>query len=138
VLAVAWWAGRYRPARVLVALGALLGALAFAWLTVEVLTGHLTLIVDFERTTNPIVRGLRGVLPDGRLAPAGTDLLRVVWAIAVLALAAWGVASVRRRDERDALVPVAITGAGEPVARSLVSDLERSSRDNTDKEKTLV
>ena len=45
----------------------------------------MTLVVDFERTTNPLVSAWRAVLPDGRLAPPGTDLLRAAW-VAVLAL----------------------------------------------------
>lgn len=95
VLGVAWWAGRYRPARVAVGVGLVLGALTFAWLLADVLGGHTTLIVDFERTTNPLVRAWRAVLPDGRLVPAGTDALRLAW-LAVLALLAWwGVRSAR-------------------------------------------
>jgi hypothetical protein len=96
VLAIAWWAAAYRPARVLVLAGLALGALIYAWLTIDVLGGHMSLIVDFERTTNPLVRAWRAVLPDGRLVPAGTDLLRAVWLLAVAALAVWGVRSMRR------------------------------------------
>ncbi|MEX2254134.1 MAG: hypothetical protein WEC34_01735 [Acidimicrobiia bacterium] len=96
VLAIAWWATRVRAGEVLVMVGLALGALTFAWLTADVLTGHMTLIFDFERTTNPLVRAWREVLPDGRLVPAGTDLLRVAWLLTVAGLAAWGVRTVRR------------------------------------------
>ena len=95
VLAVAWWAAAYRPARVLVEAGLVLGVLTFAWLTADVLSGHMTLVVDFERTTNPLVSAWRAVLPDGRLVPPGTDLLRAAWAVVLALLAWWGVRSVR-------------------------------------------
>jgi hypothetical protein len=131
VLAIAWWAARYRPARILVAIGLALGASTFAFLTVEVLTGNLTLIVDFERTANPIVHALRELLPDGRLVPAGTDALRVVWAFVLAALAVWGVASMgRRRPVRFRRWP------STPPSASLPETSGRSTR--TEKEKTLV
>jgi len=129
VLAVAWWAAHYRPARALVVVGGVLGAVTFAWLTAEVLTEHMTLIVDFERTTNPVVRGLRAVMPDGRLMPAGTDALRAVWAAVVLALAAWGVSTLRRprpQPQLDAVV------APDVIETELAPELELQ------KEKTLV
>ncbi len=124
VLAIAWWAARYRPAQILVAIGLAIGAFTFAFLTVEVLTGNLTLIVDFERTANPIVRAFRELLPDGRLVPAGTDALRVAWALALVALAAWGVRSVRRpRAERSRVAPT--RSSQHPVHRSSVPPSRR-------------
>jgi len=134
VLAVAWWAARYRPAQILVAIGGVVGAITFAWLTVEVLTGNLTLIVDFERTTNPIVRGLRELLPDGRLVPGGTDLLRVGWAIALAALAAWGVRTARRRPRQ--LVDGTNTVLPMPTPPEAASSDPRTR--TPEKEKTLV
>jgi hypothetical protein len=106
VLAVAWWAAAYRPARVLVEAGLVLGALTFAWLTADVLSGHMTLIVDFERTTYPLVAAWRAVLPDGRLAPPGTDLLRAAWALVLALLAWWGVRSVRAPTVAERGAPV--------------------------------
>lgn len=100
VLAVAWWVDRYVPARKWLVTAAALGALSFVWLTVEGLVGHRHLIVGFESTGNPWYRFWRLVLPDDRLEPAGTELLRLAWiAIAVL-LAAWGWRSVGSRPRR--------------------------------------
>jgi hypothetical protein len=95
VLAIAWWAQAYPPARVLVAVGGLIGALVAGWLVVDVLAGHITLVVDFARTTNPVYRAWRTALPDGVLLPAGTAVLRVTWIAVTGALAAWGVWTVR-------------------------------------------
>ena len=125
VLAIAWWAARYRPAQILVAIGLAIGAFTFAFLTVEVLTGNLTLIVDFERTANPIVRALRELLPDGRLVPAGTDALRVVWALVLVALAAWGVRSVRRPRAERSRVAAATRSSPHPIHRSSVPPSRR-------------
>ena len=93
VLMVAWWAKQYAPARRLLAAGAVLGAAVFAWLVVEGLAG-LTLIDDFETTTNPLVRSWRLLLPDNRLDPPGAALLRAAWYGAFAALAVWGWRSV--------------------------------------------
>jgi hypothetical protein len=101
VIAVAWWAHVYSPARTLVAIGGVLGALFASWLAVDVLRGHMTLIVDFARTTNPLYRAWRLALPDGLVQPAGTTALRLVWLVVVALLAAWGGWSVRARSERD-------------------------------------
>ena len=65
VLAIAWWAHVYAPARALVVIGGLLGALFAAWTVADVLMGHMRLIIDFESTTNPLYRAWRDVLPDG-------------------------------------------------------------------------
>jgi hypothetical protein len=97
VLAVAWWAGRYERARPWLVAGALVGAFTVAWLAVEGLLGQRTLVVTFEQTTNPIYRAWRVLLPDGRLAPAGTAALRALWLVAAALLALWGWRSVRPR-----------------------------------------
>jgi hypothetical protein len=97
VLAVAWWAQQVRAAHVAVlALGAL-GALTAAWLAADVLSGHMTLVVDFERTTNPLYRVWRHALPDGRAAGPGTAVLRIVWLGVVAGLATLGWRSVGPR-----------------------------------------
>jgi hypothetical protein len=98
VLAVAWWAEAYRPARVLVAVGGVVGAVFTAWLAGDVLSGHMTLIVDFARTTNPLYQAWRDLLPDGLLQPSGTVALRVAWIVLVSALAAWGSWTMRARQ----------------------------------------
>ncbi len=87
VLAVAWWAGRVRAVRPLVAAAGALGALTWAWLVVEVLRRQRTLIVDFEQTGNPWYRLWRAVLPDYRHPGLDDWLLQALW-LALLAVAA--------------------------------------------------
>jgi hypothetical protein len=109
VLAVAWWADAHAAVRALVAVGAVFGAITFAWLVGGVLAGSHTLIVDFTATANPLYRVWRVLLPDGTLASSGTDLGRGAWCavIGVLALLGW----------RSARSPA---GSGAPATRSAV------------------
>jgi hypothetical protein len=91
VLAVAWWAGQTRAARVVVVVAGVYGALAWGWLVAEVLDRRRTLIFDFESTANPLYRAWRLLLPDYRHPDAGDWILQVAWfatlaAVAVLAL----------------------------------------------------
>jgi hypothetical protein len=83
------------PARAFVLAGAVIGATSAAWLAGDVLAGHMTLIVDFARTTNPLVRAWRTMLPDGLRGGDATGVLRVAWVVVVAFLAWWGVRSVR-------------------------------------------
>jgi len=102
VLAVAWWVGAYAPARTWLALGAALGIFTFVWFTAEGILDHRHLITGFQHTTNPWYQAWRLVLPDDRLEPAGTDLLRIAWLAIAGLLAVWGwrsVGSVPRRSE---------------------------------------
>ncbi|HEX6310334.1 MAG TPA: hypothetical protein VF152_01765, partial [Acidimicrobiia bacterium] len=99
VLAIAWWAARYARARGWLAAGAVAGAGAVAWLTVEGLLGHRRLVVGFEDTGFPLYRLWRLALPDGRLVPPGTTLVRALWYLAVAMLAAWGWRSVASRSD---------------------------------------
>lgn len=107
VLAIAWWAGQVRGGRVaVVGLGAL-GMVTAAWLAADVLTGHMTLIIDFERTTNPLVRAWRHVLPDGRDPDPLTAVLRGAWLAVAGGLAALGWRSVGgRRPDAPPSAPV--------------------------------
>jgi hypothetical protein len=93
VLAVAWWAGRVAAVRPWLVAGAALGAFTFAWIVVEGLTG-LTLVDDFETTTNPLHRAWRLVLADGRGVPGGTGALRALWYGAIGLLVLVGLRSV--------------------------------------------
>jgi hypothetical protein len=101
VIAVSWWAARYQPARVFVGAGIVAGAFMVAWLAVETWTGGIRLIIDFESTTNPLYRLWRVVLPDDRLEPAGTDLLRALCLAVFGVLAAWGWRSVRSETGKE-------------------------------------
>jgi hypothetical protein len=97
VLAVAWWTTVWAPARVALGAGLVLGALTHLWVLVEGIAGDLTLVVNFESTTAPVVRVLRPLLPDLRLHPSGTTALLTAWigVLAVLAVAGWRTAGSR-------------------------------------------
>ena len=86
VVAIAWWLQRASaPARGVVLALAVAGVLAYGALVAGVLAGRHRLIVDFQRTIDPLVRWVRPVLPDGRLPLAGaTAWLTVAW-VATLA-----------------------------------------------------
>lgn len=92
VLAVAWWVAGLGAAarRALAVLGAV-GAVAWAWVVVEALDRRLTLVVDFERTRNPLYRAWRAILPDYRTVTTTTWVLQALWLVALgaLARAAW-------------------------------------------------
>jgi hypothetical protein len=100
------------------------GALGWSWLVVEATIGDLTLIVDFERTANPWVRGWRWLLPDLRSSGAGRTVREVAWVLVLAALAVAGWRSGSRRSagaDQDALagegtdadrVPVDLDGGG--------------------------
>jgi hypothetical protein len=106
-----WWSGRQvvvvLPLAVLVVArwgpserwllaGGVAGALTYAWVAVEGLADRLTWVVDPWRTTAPVMRALRPLLPD--LAhPGWLDEVRwVLWIAAAVALVASG---WRRQDE---------------------------------------
>jgi hypothetical protein len=94
VLGVAWWAARVDAVRPWLVAGAALGALTFAWLTVDGVAG-LRLVTEFETTTNLLYRVWRHALPDGLGLPAGTVALRALWYALLALLAVVGVQSVR-------------------------------------------
>ena len=97
VVSVARWvsAGRGRAA----ALGALgfAGMLSYAWVVAEGYAGHLTWIVDFFETSDPLYRGVAAVLPDLRVDDTRTWILHVLWSVVLLALLAWGYRDARTR-----------------------------------------
>jgi hypothetical protein len=82
VLAVESWAAS-SPAvlRAVVALGAA-GAVAWAWLAVEVARLDLRLVIDFEETSNPLARAWRLLLPELRSPTAGDWLRYGAWLVA--------------------------------------------------------
>jgi hypothetical protein len=89
VLAVAWWAGRVRAVRWLVAVAGAWGAFTWAWLVTEVLAGRHTLIVDFEQTGNPLYRAWRAVLPDYRNPGLDDWLLQAAWYAVLAGAVVW-------------------------------------------------
>lgn len=112
VLAVAWWVGHSRRALGLVVAAAVAGVVNWLWLVVEVLQLRLRLIVDFPATRNPLVRGLRAVLPDGRAPTARDWVLQVAWMAALAVAAAVAVRAARAGPgERPAAAPGGCSGA---------------------------
>ncbi|HET6954310.1 MAG TPA: hypothetical protein VFI47_28355 [Acidimicrobiales bacterium] len=83
VLAVAWWAGRARAVRPLVAAAGAWGAAMWVWLVVEVLRRQRTLVVDFEGTRDPLYRAWHASLPDYRTPHLRDWVAQAVW-LAVL------------------------------------------------------
>ncbi|MCO8128550.1 hypothetical protein NHL50_15170 [Acidimicrobiia bacterium EGI L10123] len=127
VLAVTVFVDRERRAGarwvwpVLVGTGAV-GVTTWAWLAIEATFGGLRLIVDFDRTTNPWVQAAHLVLPDLREGGWATDLVLSVWAVVLLALAAWGWR--RGRSGRRGTRPASASrpGSGPPSADSSRGD----------------
>lgn len=107
VLTIAWLTA-LRPAlaRAVAVLGAI-GATTWVWLVVEVLTLRLRLIIDFEETTNPLVRAWHVVLPDLRTPTPGDWLLVALWlaAFAFVAGAGWRAAAPPSLDHQPERIP---------------------------------
>jgi hypothetical protein len=93
-LAVAWWTGRDRRRRLLLAVAGGFGVLAFGWLVAEGAAGRVTWAVDFAATTNPLYRAWRLALPDYLAMSWWTWALHVAW---LAALATWAVVAARPR-----------------------------------------
>ena len=122
VLAVARFAAD-RPRLVpLVVLAGALGAVSWLWLVVEATVHHLTLVVDFDLTSNPWIRGWRRLLPDQRGGGAARTALEVLWVLVLVGLAAAG---WRSRPARSAGADEdALAGEG-PDADGVALDLDR-------------
>ena len=89
-LAAAWWVDRVPTARRLLFALTAVGLIFWAWLIVEVALGgtSFSLVVDLERTADPLYRVWRAVLPDYRNPTLLTPVLGTVWT-ALLLGAAW-------------------------------------------------
>jgi hypothetical protein len=99
-LAVAWWTGRDRRRRLLLAVAGGFGVLAFGWLVAEGAAGRVTWAVDFAATTNPLYRAWRLALPDYLAMSWWTWVLHVAW---LAFLATWAVVAARPRQGRAGL-----------------------------------
>ena len=99
-LAVAWWTGRDRRRRLLLAVAGGFGVLAFGWLVAEGAAGRVTWAVDFAATANPLYRAWRLALPDYLAMSWWTWVLHVAW---LAGLAAWAVVAARPRQGRPGL-----------------------------------
>jgi hypothetical protein len=87
-LAVAWWTGRDRGRRLLLAVAGGVGVLAHLWLVADGAARRITWAVDATATTNPLYRAWRLLLPDYLAMGWWTWVLHGAW---LVALAAWGV-----------------------------------------------
>ena len=104
-----WWSGRQivpilplvvillaaavdnnRRAFQAVVLTSLIGTISWLWLVFETSTGRHTLIVDFERTTNPWYRLWSLLLPDHQVMSAADHFLTAIWSAALI-LGCWWV-----------------------------------------------
>jgi len=99
-LAVAWWTGRDRRRRLLLAVAGGFGVLAFRWLVAVGPAGRVTWAVDFAATANPLYRAWRLALPDYLAMSWWTWVLHVAW---LAGLAAWAVMAARPRKGRPGL-----------------------------------
>lgn len=126
VLAVAWWAGQVRSVRPAVWVAGALGAATWLWLVVEARRERLTLIVDFETTSNPLYRAWRSVLPDYRHPGADDWLLQAVWLAGLALMAA---VALRRRPPPTSMSPVPVTS---------VTDVSASDASVTDRRESHV
>jgi len=93
-LAVAWWTGRDRRRRLLLAVAGGFGVLTFGWLVAEGAAGRISWAVDFAATTNPLYRAWRLALPDYLAMSWWTWALHVAW---LAVLATWAVVAARPR-----------------------------------------
>lgn len=102
VVVTAWWAAAAMgPAtaangriRITMAAMAVVGLVSWLWLSIEVLTQRLRLVIDFDQTTNPIYRAWREVLPDYRTPTTGTWVAHGLWIVVLMAFAWVGWRSV--------------------------------------------
>jgi hypothetical protein len=120
VLAVARFVDGRGRLVVATAVAGAIGAATWLWLVVETTFGGITLIVDFDRTSNPWVRAWRQLLPDQRADGFATAAREVLWVVvlAVLAVAGWRTGRSAGADED------ALAGEG-PDADGRSVDLDR-------------
>ena len=99
-LAVAWWTGRDRRRRLLLAVAGGFGVVAFGWLVAEGAAGRVTWAVDFAATANPLYRAWRLALPDYLAMSWWTWVLHGAW---LVTLTAWAVVTARPRKVQSRL-----------------------------------
>jgi hypothetical protein len=99
VVAIASWADGLAPlAQRLLAGVAALGVLAYAVVAWGATAGWHTLIVDFDRTPNPVLWLLRPLFPDLRADGIATDLQLTAWIVVLVATVLLAVRpAIRRR-----------------------------------------
>jgi hypothetical protein len=104
-----------RPGVLLLAVAGVVGAVGWVWVVVEAWRERLTLIVDFDTTSNPLYRGWRLLLPEYRHPDLGDWLLQAGWLVVlgVVAVLAW-----RSVGSRRVAVESPAGGAGLPESGS--------------------
>jgi hypothetical protein len=103
VIATAWWVDRVPAAQPVLGALTVMGLVYWAWLIVEVANGgtSFSLVVDLERTADPLYRAWRAVLPDYRNPTALTPVLGTAWTAVLVAVAVLGARSVRPVTDAD-------------------------------------
>jgi hypothetical protein len=101
VVATAWWVDRVPGAGPVLGALTVVGVVLWAWLLVEVVTGgpSSSLVVDLERTADPLYRAWRSVLPDYRTPTALTPVLGTAWTVMLAGAAAVGARSTPDRPD---------------------------------------
>ena len=99
VLAVVRFVDGRRRLLAATAVAGAIGAAAWLWLVVETTFGSITLIVDFDRTSDPWVRAWRMLLPDHRADGIAPVALSAVWVLVLAGLASAGWRSARTDED---------------------------------------
>lgn len=120
VVAVAWWVDRHARRQTVLAVGGAMGLVMAGWLLTEVMTGGVTLVVDFEAATNPLYRAWRTVLPDYRSPGTTTWILHAAW-ITAAAAAAWWAWHGARTSPTGRETPASPTAAVDHPGRTNIS-----------------
>ncbi len=119
VLATTWWVARARSARPWLAGASAFGLAAWAWVVFEALTLRLRLVIDFDATTNPMLRAWRLMLPDYGQRAAADWARHGLW---IVVLALLGAAGWRSARPRSAFTPSPSKGDRSTMARPTVHD----------------
>lgn len=119
VLAVVRFVDGRRRLLVATAVAGAIGALAWLWLVVETTFGSITLIVDFDRTSDPWIRAWRMLLPDHRADGLAPVALSAAWIVLLAGLGWAGWRSAGAHEDAFAgegtdadRVPVDLDGGG--------------------------
>lgn len=102
VLLIAAWVDRAQVRLSVLATAGAVGMIAFGFLVVEALAHHLTWVVDFGTTANPLYQTYSMLLPDYLASTTTTWVLHGSWVALVLLLGwlGWRSGSFRRGEPR--------------------------------------
>ena len=125
VISVAWAVDRFRVLAAPFLVTGLLGIATWCCTAFEAATRRRTLVVDFERTSNPWYRAWRLLLPDGLEKGLATDLRTALWWLVAAGLVGIGLRLARRRTPDTH----GLLRANSTRSRALLG-LDRSALDN--------